>query len=111
MLGILKAGGVMAIAAEGRRTRSGRLESINLVLARIAAAADVPIVPLGIRGSFEALPPGALFPRPRAIKVRVGKPFRFARGTSAQDAAERIRVEIAALLPAAMQPADLDRST
>ncbi|HEY0581711.1 MAG TPA: hypothetical protein VGE94_05970, partial [Chloroflexota bacterium] len=85
----------------------GRLESINLVLARIAAGADVPILPLGIRGSFEALPPGAHFPRRRRITVRAGEPFRFERGTSAEAAAERIRREIAALLPPAMRPADL----
>jgi 1-acyl-sn-glycerol-3-phosphate acyltransferase len=108
MLGVLRAGGVMAVAAEGRRTRSGRLEAINPVLARIAASADVPILPVGIRGSFEALPPGAIFPRPSTIRVKVGKPFRFERGTTAQTAAERIRREIAALLPPSMQPLDDD---
>jgi 1-acyl-sn-glycerol-3-phosphate acyltransferase len=105
MLAHLRAGGVMAVAAEGRRTRSGRLEAINPVLARIAAAADVPVLPLGIRGSFDALPPGALFPRPKKIVVRVGKPFRFEPRTDAETAAERIRCEIAALLPPEMQPA------
>ena len=64
MLGVLRAGGALAIAAEGTRTRSGRLEAINPVLARIAASADVPILPVGIGGSFAALPPGAHWPRP-----------------------------------------------
>jgi 1-acyl-sn-glycerol-3-phosphate acyltransferase len=104
MLGVLRGGGVMAIAAEGRRTRSGRLDEINPVLARIAASADVPILPLGIRGSFDALPPGAHFPRPRKIVVRVGPPFRLERGTATAVAAVRIRAEIAALLPPSMQP-------
>jgi 1-acyl-sn-glycerol-3-phosphate acyltransferase len=106
MLGVLRSGGVMAIAAEGRRTRSGRLEAINPVLARIAAGADVPVLPVGIRGSYAALPPGALLPRPKKILVRVGRPFRFERGTDAIAAAERIRAEIAALLPQEMQPRD-----
>ena len=43
MLGVLRAGGALAVAAEGTRTRSGRLEAINPVLARFAARADVPI--------------------------------------------------------------------
>src|ERR1700738_4335369 len=103
MLAVLRAGGVMAIAAEGTRTRTGHLDAINPVLARIAAGADVPVLPVGIRGSFEALPSGARFPRPRKITVRVGKPFRFDKGTDATVAAERIRREIAALLPAHMQ--------
>ncbi|HEX8968099.1 MAG TPA: lysophospholipid acyltransferase family protein [Chloroflexota bacterium] len=104
MLGVLRAGGVLAVAAEGRRTRSGRLESINPVLARIVATAGVPILPLGISGSFRALPPGARFPRPVKILIRAGPCFRVARGTDAATAAARIRVEIAALLPPEMQP-------
>jgi 1-acyl-sn-glycerol-3-phosphate acyltransferase len=106
MLSHLRSGGVMAVAAEGRRTRRGRLESINPVLARIAASADVPLLPVGIAGSFEALPPGALLPLPKKIVVTVGKPFHLERGTDAQAAAERIRREIAALLPPSMQPLD-----
>ena len=66
----------------------------------------MPILPVGIRGSFEALPPGALLPRPRKIVVRAGAPFRLERGTPVPEAAQRIRREIAALLPAAMQPLD-----
>ena len=104
MLGVLRDGGVMAVAAEGTRTRSGHLGPINPVLARIAAGADVPVLPVGIRGSYEALPPGARLPRPKKIVVRVGKPFRFDKGTDATVAAERIRAEIAALLPSHMQP-------
>src|ERR671932_133472 len=34
LLGVLRSGGVVAVAAEGRRTRSGRLEAINPILAR-----------------------------------------------------------------------------
>lgn len=106
MLAILRAGGVVTIAAEGRRTRSGRLEPINPVLARIAVSADVPILPVGIRGSFDALPPGARLPRRRQIVVRAGRPFRLERGMDVAAAAARIRREIAALLPAEMQPLD-----
>lgn len=104
MLAVLRAGGVLAVAAEGRRTRSGRLQPINPVLARIAAGAGVPIVPVGIRGSYAALPPGAHVPRPCKILVCVGRVFRFEPGTDAATAAERIRREISALLPPEMQP-------
>ena len=104
MLGVLRSGGVMAVAAEGRRTRSGRLEAINPVLARIAAGANVPILPVGIQGSFKALPPGAVLPRPRKIMVRVGPSFRLAPGADPAEAAQRIQREIAALLPPEMQP-------
>jgi len=105
MLGVLRGGGVLAVAAEGRRTRSGRLERVNPVLARIAVSADVPILPVGISGSFRAFPPGAILPRPGKIVVRAGPVFHLERGMDTETAAERIRSEIAALLPPEMQPA------
>jgi 1-acyl-sn-glycerol-3-phosphate acyltransferase len=43
LLRALADGRVVAVAAEGRRTRSGHLEAINPVLAKIAATADVPL--------------------------------------------------------------------
>lgn len=110
MLDVIKRGGVLAVAAEGRRTRDGRLAPINPVLARIAVSAGVPIIALGIRGSYQALPPGAMLPRPRPISVRAGVPFSLPRGTSAADAAARIQREIAALLPADMQPLESPRA-
>ena len=102
----LRAGGVLAVAAEGRRTRNGHLEAINPVLAKIVAGAQVPVLPLGISGSYEALPPGAILPRPRQIIIQVGPPFRFERGTDGPAAAERIRRAIAEQLPQRMQPVD-----
>jgi 1-acyl-sn-glycerol-3-phosphate acyltransferase len=111
MFSVLRAGRTLAVAAEGRRTRSGRLGAINPVLARIAASSGVPIVPVGISGSFEALPPGAVFPRPHKILVRIGRPFTFEPHTDAETAAERIRAEIAAMLPPEMQPIENSVST
>ncbi|HEY3061191.1 MAG TPA: lysophospholipid acyltransferase family protein [Chloroflexota bacterium] len=104
LLKALHSGRVLAVAAEGRRTRSGRLGPINPVLAKIAASSDLPLVAVGISGSFEALPPGAKLPRPHKLLVRVGDQFRIARGTDAAEAARRIQAEIAALLPLHQQP-------
>jgi 1-acyl-sn-glycerol-3-phosphate acyltransferase len=101
---VLRAGGVLVVAAEGRRSRSGRLEPVNPVLARLALTAQVPVLAVGISGSFAALPPGARLPRRRTIGLRFGKPFRFEPGTSVEAARERLRAEIAALLPAEQQP-------
>ncbi len=106
LLGALRDGRVVAVAAEGRRTRRGRLEPINPVLARIAAGADVPLVAVGIAGSFAALPPGAMLPRRLPIVVRIGRPFRLPEGIDTQVAAQRIRDEIAALLPPEQRPLD-----
>jgi len=108
LISVLRNGQVLAVAAEGRRTRTGRLDPINPVLAKIAAAAGVPVVPVGMAGSYRALPPGAFLPRPVKLVVRVGQAFRFERGTDGEQAARRIRQEIAALLPPDQQPLSLE---
>ena len=109
ILGALRAGRVVAIAAEGRRSRSGgHLEPINPVLARIAVSTGVTVIPVGIAGSYAALPRGALFPRRRKIVLRIGETFSLPRGTSDEDAAREIRARIAALLPPEQQPVDAD---
>jgi 1-acyl-sn-glycerol-3-phosphate acyltransferase len=100
----LRDGYAVAIAAEGTRSRTGRLLPINPVLARMVTRMDVLFVPVGISGTFEALPPGKLFPRRRKVIIRVGIPFRLAPGTSADEAAARIGAEIAMLLPAEQRP-------
>jgi 1-acyl-sn-glycerol-3-phosphate acyltransferase len=110
LMAALRAGDVVAVAAEGRRTRSGLLGPVNSVLARIAVSAGVPIVPVGIGGSFRALPPGARLPRRTPITLRVGRPFTLAKGTSDAEAARRIQAEIAALLPSDQQPLPGDPS-
>jgi 1-acyl-sn-glycerol-3-phosphate acyltransferase len=111
LLGALRSGAVVAVAAEGRRTRRGRLEAINPVLAKIVASSNVPIVPVGVSGSFEALPPGALWPLPRQITVRVGPAFRLPKGTDGPTAAREIRARIAALLPPSMQPLEQEETS
>lgn len=106
ILAALREGRVVALAPEGGRSRNGRLAAINPVLARIAVHAGVPLTPVGIRGSFAALPAGRAFPRRRPITVRVGRPFFLEEKTPAEDAAQRIRAEIAGLLPLDQQPLD-----
>jgi 1-acyl-sn-glycerol-3-phosphate acyltransferase len=104
LLGALRRGRVVGMAAEGRRSRDGRLGAVHPVLARVAVRAGVPVVPLGIGGSFAALPPGAWWPRRRPIRIRVGPPLRFPPGTSGAAAAARIGEAIAALLPPEQRP-------
>jgi 1-acyl-sn-glycerol-3-phosphate acyltransferase len=36
-----------------------------------------PIVPVGIRGTYEAMPPYSFFPKPGKLSLRIGEPFRF----------------------------------
>jgi len=44
----------------------------------LAAETNVPVVPCGLVGTFEALPPERNFPRPVSIKVMIGDALGFA---------------------------------
>jgi 1-acyl-sn-glycerol-3-phosphate acyltransferase len=104
VLEALRAGRVVAIAAEGRRTRTGRMQPVHPTVVRLAMSAAVPILPVGIAGSHVALPPGKRLPRPRRVTVRAGRPFRLPSGISAELAGRQIQSEILALLPPTQWP-------
>jgi 1-acyl-sn-glycerol-3-phosphate acyltransferase len=42
------------------------------------AETNVPVVPCGLVGTFEALPPEGNFPRPVSIKLMIGDALEFA---------------------------------
>ncbi len=60
---------------EGHRSHTGELQpfrpGIGMLLDRFA----VPVVPVCIRGTYEAMPPGKVWPRPGKIMVAFGKPL------------------------------------
>ena len=57
----------------------------------IAARAGVPIVPVGVRGAFEAFPRRARVPRPRPVSVAYGEPIAVPR-SAARSRDEQVRV-------------------
>lgn len=57
---------------EGERSAKGELHAFRPGIGLLAQAYAAPIVPVWIEGSGEALPPGARWPRRRAISVTIG---------------------------------------
>ena len=76
---ILGAGRVVGIFPEGGRTQDGNLTGARIGAALLASHSGCPVVPVGIRGAHEAMPVGAILPRPRRIEVVFGSPFRITR--------------------------------
>lgn len=76
---LLKQGEILLIYPEGTRTRDGSLNKAKTGVARIALKSKAPVVPFGIKGSFEVLPRGSLIPKKlgRCIDVYIGKPMAF----------------------------------
>lgn len=75
LLGTLERGEIVGVFPEGRITRDGALLPAQPGVISIAARAGVPIVPVGVRGAFEAFPRDARLPRPRAVRVAYGTPL------------------------------------
>ena len=70
-------GSDVLIFPEGGRSPDGTLQPLEAGVALIAAHERAPILPVFIKGSFDAMPTGARFVRPKKITVTFGKPLRF----------------------------------
>jgi 1-acyl-sn-glycerol-3-phosphate acyltransferase len=60
------------IFPEGTRSLTGELQPFQTGVGFLAIKLKVPIVPVSISGTFEALPKGKLMPRRRSIRVVFG---------------------------------------
>jgi 1-acyl-sn-glycerol-3-phosphate acyltransferase len=69
----------LIIYPEGSRTLDGRLYRGKTGIARLALSARAPIVPVGIVGSYNAMPAGRSWPKTGHVQVRFGKPLTFDR--------------------------------
>lgn len=72
---VLQQGRVLGIFPEGGLSRDGRPMLGNPGAVSIVMQEQVPIVPVGIVGAYDALPPGAAWPRLRRITIRFGEPI------------------------------------
>lgn len=67
---------VLCVFPEGERSIDGRLKPFRKGPAILATEMDVPVVPVGIQGSYEVWRRGSSEIRLRSIKVCFGKPLR-----------------------------------
>jgi 1-acyl-sn-glycerol-3-phosphate acyltransferase len=71
----LERGEALVIFPEGKISADGRLQPAHDGLAFIAGRAGVPIVPIGIAGTYEVWPLGTRIPHRGKITVRIGEPI------------------------------------
>ncbi|HEK25329.1 MAG TPA: long-chain fatty acid--CoA ligase, partial [Hydrogenobaculum sp.] len=72
---VLKSKKNLVIFPEGARTRNGKLLPFKKGVAILSKELKVPIVPTAIKGSYEAMKIGDLFPKPKKIILRYGWPI------------------------------------
>jgi 1-acyl-sn-glycerol-3-phosphate acyltransferase len=68
---------IFIIFPEGGRSRNGSMMPFKHGLGMLVAETNVPVVPCGLVGTFEALPPERNIPRPVAITLAIGDPLQF----------------------------------
>lgn len=101
MAEVLKSNKKIIIFPEGTRTFNGNLGEFKKTFAILSRELNVPIVPVSIKGAFEALPRGKVFPKPwKKIRVDFLDPI-FPEQHTYEDLANQVKQKIALKIGAA----------
>lgn len=73
----LKKGEILIMYPEGARSKNGELQEGKLGVAKIFLKTGVPILPVGIKGTFEVMPPHDKLKIKKFVRVNIGKPLYF----------------------------------
>lgn len=102
---LLADGNLLLVFPEGTRSDGPQVHELFDGTAWLAAKAGARVVPVGIAGSGEAMPPGARFPKPRRVRLVVGPaidpPEPGAPRSALRDWTATLNVELQAVLDAA----------
>lgn len=71
----IKNGEDFYVFPEGGRSHDGKLKKAKTGVAKLALLAKVPILPVGIIGSYDIMPKGVKFPRFKRARLKIGKPI------------------------------------
>ena len=92
----MRQGFLVGIFPEGTRSADGRLGELKPGFVALVRRAGVPVYPVGIAGSHDALPRNAKWLRPKPIRVVFGDPFTAEElSGNAEQITERARQRIA----------------
>lgn len=71
---IMTNGVCTVVFPEGTRTKTGKMARFKRGAFQIALDLNLDVVPISISHAWDAMPPGAIFPRPKKLKLVIGKP-------------------------------------
>jgi 1-acyl-sn-glycerol-3-phosphate acyltransferase len=97
---LLADGWNVVVFPEGTRSPDGWMQRFRMGAAYLAVEHNVPIIPVGIKGSFAAMPRGRGWPVPGrpGVAIRYGDPLYPVEGESPREFAPRIASAVSALL-------------
>lgn len=74
---LVSRGEAVLLFPEGSRSDDGEVKDFMHGASYVAFRTSVPVLPVAVKGSFEAMPKGCYFPKPTKIKVRFGEVLYF----------------------------------
>ncbi|MCM8764443.1 MAG: 1-acyl-sn-glycerol-3-phosphate acyltransferase [Candidatus Omnitrophica bacterium] len=90
----IQKGKSLLIFPEGTRSRTGQFLTAKPGIGFIVLRAKVPVIPVFIKGSFRAMPPGRNLIRPGKIIIKVGKPCYYSDQRTFQEVADDVLKKI-----------------
>ena len=72
---LLADGQMLLVFPEGTRGTGRAVGDVHTGCAYLAEATGAPVIPIGVAGTEEAMPPGARLPRPTRVAISVGAPI------------------------------------
>lgn len=94
----LKRGHTLIWFPEGQRSPDGALQRFRPGIGLVLRAQPVPVIPVWIEGTREAMPPGRILPRPGRVRVIIGEPMDPERyGRDEREIVENLHSKVAAL--------------
>ena len=89
-----KPGNILIFFPEGTRSGDPEPGEFKPGVALLAAGRDIPVVPCHLAGTHAALPKGAWFPRPKAVRLTIGRPHVYAHLPATKESAKQICREL-----------------
>ncbi len=102
-LAVLEEDGILGLAPEGTRSRTGTMQRAKPGVAYLATKADVPVLPIGVSGQNQIFAEWKRLRRPRIV-VRFGRVFTLQpvhgrqKGEQLQERSDEVMRSIAALV-------------
>ena len=75
MLDCLRQNEIVGLFPEGSHADDGNIKKAKLGIAKIAIESRVPILPIGLKGTFDIAPGNKIVPSFRRAVMNIGKPF------------------------------------
>ena len=86
------------IYPEGKRSPDGRVQSFQRGVGLLARELDLPIIPVGIRGTFESLSIRDSWPRRGPVRISFGRPLQLREGETPSQLAARVEAAVRRLV-------------